>query len=74
MPHPTPSTSNRSSFIAFAIISSVLSSVGTIFKVQGVRHVPPLLAAAGGVLFAGLQSFFLPGKAGKTPPYCESGS
>jgi probable blue pigment (indigoidine) exporter len=59
MPHPTPTTSNRSSFIAFAIISSVLSSVGTIFKVQGVRHVPPLLAAAGGVLFAGLLSFFL---------------
>jgi drug/metabolite transporter (DMT)-like permease len=44
----------RSRFIAFAIISSVLSSVATLFKVQGVRHVPPLLAAAGGVFFAGL--------------------
>lgn len=43
----------RSRFVAYAIISSVLSSVGTLFKVQGVKNVPPLLAAAGGVLFAG---------------------
>ena len=47
-------TTPRSRFIAYAIISSVLSSVATLFKVQGVKHVPPLLAAAGGVLFAGL--------------------
>jgi len=51
--------SQRGRFIAFAIISSVLSSVGTLFKVQGVRHVPPLLAAAGGVLFAGLLALVL---------------
>jgi probable blue pigment (indigoidine) exporter len=50
---------DRSRFIAYAIISSVLSSVATIFKVQGVRHVPPVLAAAGGVFFAGLLAFVL---------------
>ena len=44
----------RTRCIVFAILSSVLSSVGTLFKVQGVKTVPPLIAAAGGVLFAGL--------------------
>lgn len=48
------SPSLHSRFVAYAIISSVLSSVATLFKVQGVRHVPPLLAAAGGVFLAGL--------------------
>lgn len=52
-------TAPRSRFIAYAIISSVLSSVGTLFKVQGVQHLPPLLAAAGGVFFAGLLAFIL---------------
>jgi drug/metabolite transporter (DMT)-like permease len=47
-------TSHHSRFVAYAIISSVLSSVATLFKVQGVRHVPPLLAAAGGVFLAGI--------------------
>lgn len=53
------STIPRSRFVAYAIISSVLSSVGTLFKVQGVKHVPPLLAAAGGVLFAGTLALIL---------------
>ena len=52
MKHST--TSHHSRFVAYAIISSVLSSVATLFKVQGVRHVPPLLAAAGGVFLAGI--------------------
>ena len=43
----------RSRFITYAIISSVLSSVATLFKVQGVRHLPPILAASVGVIFAG---------------------
>ena len=52
--HAFESTRQRSRFITYAIISSVLSSIATLFKVQGVKHVPPLLAASGGVLFAGL--------------------
>ncbi len=52
-------TSNRSRFITYAIISSVLSSVATLFKVQGVRHIPPVLAAAGGVFVAGLLALVL---------------
>lgn len=44
----------RTRCILFAILSSVLSSVGTLFKVEGVKTVPPLLAASGGVLFAGM--------------------
>ena len=43
----------RSLYIIFAIASSILSSVATLFKVQGVRHVHPVLAASIGVLFAG---------------------
>lgn len=56
----TPSdatTRPRSHFITYAIISSVLSSVATLFKVQGVHHLPPLLAASVGVLFAGALTF-----------------
>jgi drug/metabolite transporter (DMT)-like permease len=52
-------TTPRGRFIAYAIISSVLSSVATLFKVQGVKHVPPLLAAAGGVLFAGVLALIV---------------
>lgn len=52
-------TTPRRRFITYAILSSVLSSVATLFKVQGVKHVPPLLAAAGGVLFAGLLALFV---------------
>ncbi len=44
---------SRARCIVFAVLSSVLSSVGTLFKVEGVKIVPPLLAAATGVLFAG---------------------
>ncbi len=52
-------TVKRSQFIAYAIISSVLSSVATLFKVQALRYIPPLLAAAAGVLFAGLIALVL---------------
>lgn len=45
--------STRTRCIVFALLSSALSSVGTLFKVEGVKTVPPLVAAAGGVLFAG---------------------
>lgn len=58
---------SRSRFIAFAVISSVLSSVATLFKVQGVKHVPPLLAAAGGVLFAGILALIVLAASGKLP-------
>ncbi|MCC6954002.1 MAG: DMT family transporter [Deltaproteobacteria bacterium] len=47
----------RNRCIFFAIMSSTLSSVATLFKVQGVEHVAPLLGASVGVLFAGLISF-----------------
>ena len=49
----------RSRFITYAIISSVLSSIATLFKVQGVRYLPPILAASVGVLFAGLLTFLV---------------
>ena len=45
---------SRSRCILFAVLSSILSSVATIFKVQGVQYVNPLVAACAGVLFAGL--------------------
>lgn len=48
---------SRVECIAAAIFSSVLSSVATLFKVQGVDSVPPLLAASIGVLFGGLLTF-----------------
>lgn len=44
----------RSRYILFAILSSILSSVATLFKVQGVHYLHPVLAASVGVLFAGL--------------------
>jgi drug/metabolite transporter (DMT)-like permease len=56
----TPSISShtvarrRSQAILFAVVSSVLSSVATVFKVQGVQFIDPLIAASTGVLFAGL--------------------
>lgn len=59
----------RSRFIAYAIISSVFSSVGTLFKVQGVQTVPPILAAAGGVFFAGLLALFLLALSRKLPSW-----
>ena len=46
-------TRARSHFILFAILSSVLSSVATLFKVQGVKHLPPVLAAPVAFLFFG---------------------
>lgn len=48
------SPSFRSQAILFAILSSILSSVATVFKVQGVQSVHPLIAASTGVLFAGV--------------------
>ncbi len=45
---------SRLECIIFALISASLSSVATLFKVQGVASVPPLLAASVGVLFAGI--------------------
>lgn len=48
---------SRAQCIACAILSSVFSSVATLFKVQGVNTVPPLLAATVGILFAGLLSW-----------------
>ncbi len=57
IPRECNSSKPRARFVAYAIISSILSSVGTLFKVQGVRSVPPLLAASGGVLFAGSLAF-----------------
>ena len=57
---PLPDTCHhRSRFITYAIISSVLSSVATLFKVQGVRHLPPVLAASVGVLFAGILTLLV---------------
>jgi drug/metabolite transporter (DMT)-like permease len=61
----------RSRFIAYAIISSVFSSVGTLFKVQGVQSVPPILAAAGGVFFAGLLALLLLALAKNLPSWGE---
>ncbi len=49
---PKPS----SKFIVFAILSSCLSSIATLFKVQGVAVVDPILASTIGVLFAGVIS------------------
>jgi drug/metabolite transporter (DMT)-like permease len=48
--------SYRSRCIVFAIASSILSSVATVFKVQGVAYIDPLIAASVGVLFAGVIS------------------
>jgi drug/metabolite transporter (DMT)-like permease len=48
---------SRSQCIVFAILSSTLSSVATVLKVEGVRTVDPLLAASVGVLFGGLISW-----------------
>lgn len=50
----TTGSSGRTRFITYAILSSVISSVATLIKVQGVRSVPPLLAASVGVLFGGV--------------------
>ncbi len=51
--------SERARFIAYAVLSSVISSIATLFKVQGVRTVPPLLAAAMGVLFGGVLTLLI---------------
>lgn len=48
---------SRSQCIVFAILSSTISSVATVLKVEGVRTVDPLLAASLGVLFGGLISW-----------------
>ncbi len=50
---------SRGKCITCAVLSSVFSSVATIFKVQGVQTVPPVLAATVGILFAGILSFLL---------------
>lgn len=42
--------------ISFAVLSTTLSSIGTLFKVRGVHLVPPVPGAIGGVLFAGILS------------------
>jgi len=49
-------TLTRNQCIASAVGSSVLSSIATLFKVQGLVSVPPVLSAAGGVLIAGILS------------------
>ncbi len=48
---------NSSRYILFAILSSCLSSTSTLFKVQGVAVIDPVLAATVGVLFAGIISW-----------------
>jgi drug/metabolite transporter (DMT)-like permease len=45
---------NRSRCILFAVLSSVISSLATILKVQVVHYLNPLVAACVGVLFAGI--------------------
>lgn len=57
----TPSVhhSSRSRCILFAILSSVISSLATILKVQVVHHLNPLVAACVGVLFAGLLTLLV---------------
>lgn len=45
---------SRSRCILFAILSSILSSVATVFKVEGVQYINPLVASSVGVLFAGV--------------------
>jgi probable blue pigment (indigoidine) exporter len=52
-------SSERARFITYAVLSSVISSGATLFKVQGVRTVPPLLAAAVGVLFGGVLALLI---------------
>jgi drug/metabolite transporter (DMT)-like permease len=51
--------SGRSRCIVFAVISSVISSLATILKVQVVHYLNPLVAACVGVLFAGLLTLLL---------------
>ena len=48
---------SRTRFILFAVLSSVLSSVATLFQGQGVRNLPPVLAASVGLLFASSLTF-----------------
>ena len=57
----TPSVhhSSRARCILFAILSSVISSLATILKVQVVHHLNPLVAACVGVLFAGLLTLLV---------------
>lgn len=45
---------SHSRCVLFAVLSSILSSVATIFKVQGVRYLDPFIASSVGVLFAGV--------------------
>ena len=47
---------SRNQCISCAVLSSVFSSIATLFKVQGVNTIPPVLAATIGILFAGLIS------------------
>lgn len=61
----------RNRCIVFAILSSTLSSVATLFKVQGVEHVPPILGASVGVLFAGLISFPYLALRGQLPSFAQ---
>lgn len=51
------SADRHTRYVLFAIASSVLSSVATIFKVQGLHYINPLAAACVGVLFAGVLTF-----------------
>lgn len=62
---------SRKKCIAFAIISSSLSSIATLFKVQGLSYVPPLLAAVIGILFAGGIAWIYLILVGKIPKKSE---
>ncbi len=44
-------------FVFCAVLSSILSSIATLYKAQGVHILPPFLAAPVGILFGGLISF-----------------
>lgn len=48
------SANHHSRYIVFAIASSVLSSVATLFQAEGLKYINPLAAASVGVLFAGV--------------------
>jgi drug/metabolite transporter (DMT)-like permease len=50
-------TTPRYYFVFCAVLSSILSSIATLYKAQGVHILPPSLAAPVGILFGGLISF-----------------
>lgn len=62
-------TLEHSRCVKLAILSSILSSVATLFRVQGVSIISPPLAATIGVLFAGLISFSYLAIRGQIPSF-----